>query len=376
MFEPTREAGLQRLLAFSQDASARYRERRNFAVEPPAVSQLSPWLRHRLVSEEHVLRHILTEHALSAALPYVQEIFWRGYFKGWLEQHPTVWCSYRSALQATPLTANYQAAIAGRTGIECFDNWSKSLRTTGYLHNHARMWFASIWIFTLRLPWELGAAFFLDHLVDGDPASNTLSWRWVAGLHTKGKNYPATADNIARFTKGRFNPVGQLNETAEPLTETKDHPLVPIVSSPRPALGPHLFVVTEEDCGGELDHTPQPRAVLGLVSPQSSSFAQQAVQNTVAARGGETHRSDCWSGAILAAAKQAGVAEVAMDYMPVGPAAEGMKAAQRVLVAQGLRVHTLQRRYDRLVWPHATKGFFKLKKQIPNLLRALEIDYA
>jgi deoxyribodipyrimidine photo-lyase len=65
----------------------------------------------------------------------------------------------------------------------------QELVETGYLHNHARMWFASIWIFTLRLPWELGADFFLRHLLDGDAASNTLSWRWVAGLHTKGKHY-------------------------------------------------------------------------------------------------------------------------------------------------------------------------------------------
>ena len=71
------------------------------------------------------------------------------------------------------------------------------------MHNHARLWFASIWIFTLKLPWELGAAFFLEHLHDGDPASNTLSWRWVAGLHTKGKNYVASADNIEKFTDGK-----------------------------------------------------------------------------------------------------------------------------------------------------------------------------
>ena len=73
------------------------------------------------------------------------------------------------------------------------------------------MWFASIWIFSLGLPWTLGADFFLRHLVDGDPASNTLSWRWVAGLHTRGKTYAARAENIARYTEGRFHPQG-LNE--------------------------------------------------------------------------------------------------------------------------------------------------------------------
>ncbi len=83
---------------------------------------------------------------------------------------------------------------------------------TGYLHNHARMWFASIWIFTLRLPWELGADFFLRHLLDGDPASNTLSWRWVGGMQTMGKTYLARADNIATL-HGRAVPARGAGDT-------------------------------------------------------------------------------------------------------------------------------------------------------------------
>ena len=104
------------------------------------------------------------------------------------------------------MRAGYRAAIDGETGIECFDAWSAELCETGYLHNHARMWFASIWIFTLKLPWRLGADFFYRHLLDGDAASNTLSWRWVAGLHTRGKPYAARADNIATYSGGRFTP--------------------------------------------------------------------------------------------------------------------------------------------------------------------------
>ncbi|MCK7502530.1 MAG: hypothetical protein MZW92_81430 [Comamonadaceae bacterium] len=87
------------------------------------------------------------------------------------------------------------------------------------LHNHARLWFASLWIFTLELPWALGADFFLRHLLDGDPASNTLSWRWVVGLQTPGKIYLARADNIARFTAGRFPAVTGLATAARPLRE-------------------------------------------------------------------------------------------------------------------------------------------------------------
>tara|TARA_B100001113_G_scaffold339277_1_gene322247 strand:- start:743 stop:1462 length:720 start_codon:yes stop_codon:yes gene_type:complete len=86
------------------------------------------------------------------------------------------------------------------------------------------MWFASIWIFTLNLPWELGARFFLKYLFDGDAASNTLSWRWVAGIQTQGKNYIARESNIRKFTNQRYlNTI--LNENASPLENHKIYPL-------------------------------------------------------------------------------------------------------------------------------------------------------
>ena len=132
-----------------------------------------------------------------------------------------------------PEREGFKRAIDGKTGIVCFDNWVQELKTTGYLHNHARMWFASIWIFTLKLPWSLGAQFFMQHLLDGDVASNTLSWRWVAGLQTKGKHYLATAKNIEKFTKGRFNPEGKLAEGATPLNGPP-HPPYKELTSPRP----------------------------------------------------------------------------------------------------------------------------------------------
>ncbi len=82
-------------------------------------------------------------------------------------------------------------------------------------------------MFTLGLPWALGADFFMRNLLDGDPASNTLSWRWVAGLHTRGRAYAARTENIARYTQGRFNPKG-LNERPQPLDEEMAHPLRPL----------------------------------------------------------------------------------------------------------------------------------------------------
>ena len=191
-FEPTSQAGLDRLAQFAPRSGAHYAGQRNYDFgtnNRSSVSALSPWIRHRLITEREVLTKTLAERGTAAASKFIQEVFWRGYFKGWLEQHPSVWQSYQSGLSSAQSTlestasraSEYREATTGSTGIACFDHWCQELRETGYLHNHARMWFASIWIFTLRLPWELGADFFLRHLIDGDPASNTLSWRWVGG---------------------------------------------------------------------------------------------------------------------------------------------------------------------------------------------------
>ena len=208
-FDPTRTAALERLSAFVPLAGRAYAAQRNY--DRPGhddVSRLSPYIRHRILTEEEVLRAVLGRHSLSAAEKFVQEVFWRTYWKGWLEQRPTVWSDYRRGLNGARnriateggLRADWEAACRGDTGISAFDHWAKELADTGYLHNHARMWFASIWVFTLNLPWELGADFFMRHLLDADAASNTLSWRWVAGLQTVGKNYVARASNISKYT--------------------------------------------------------------------------------------------------------------------------------------------------------------------------------
>lgn len=231
MFTPTRAAGLNRLDAFVPASGSTYAQTRNTDRGPGArgtTSQLSPYVRRRLVTEAEVADAACRRHGPEGAEKFIQEVFWRTYWKGWLELRPQVFERYCSEVAAlTPQAGRaYQDAIAGQTGVGCFDAWARELTETGWLHNHARMWTASIWIFTLRLPWQLGADWFLTHLVDADPASNTLSWRWVAGLHTPGKHYLARAENIRRFTNGRFDPYGELNEDAAPLHE------------PEPALSP------------------------------------------------------------------------------------------------------------------------------------------
>jgi deoxyribodipyrimidine photolyase len=179
-----------------------------------------------MLLESEVVASVRANWAFPAVEKFVQEVYWRTYWKGWLEQRPAAWTRWteavprlREGLSGQQQSA-WAAACAGQTGIAGFDDWARELVATGYLHNHARMWFASIWIFTLRLPWELGAAFFYEHLLDGDAASNTLSWRWVAGLQTAGKTYVARADNIAHYTEGRCTPAsGQLASAAFAITE-------------------------------------------------------------------------------------------------------------------------------------------------------------
>ncbi len=113
----------------------------------------------------------------------------------------------------------------GKTNINCFNYWVDELKKYNYLHNHTRMWFASIWIFTLELPWQLGAEFFMKHLFDGDSASNTLGWRWVAGIQTKGKHYSAQAWNIKKFTNNKFDKI-KLNENSLPKTDGREYSII------------------------------------------------------------------------------------------------------------------------------------------------------
>ena len=283
-FTPTRAAGLARLATFAGHAGELYDRCRNYdlgAEQRTNVSALSPWIRHRLITEAEVLDAILGIHTFQAAERFVHEIFWRTYFKGWLEQHPGVWPAYQAGLHRQiksvskdrRLAANYAQAMAGQTGIDCFDVWADELVRTGYLHNHARMWFASIWIFTLRLPWELGADFFLRHLMDGDPASNTLAWRWVAGIQTKGRPYIAGAANISKFTNRKFCPVHQLATKVDPKIDPVDHLQWPIpdATQAKDIQSDFLLLVTEDDMqvADVLSHPPI--ATIGALATEGRS---------------------------------------------------------------------------------------------------------
>ncbi len=226
MLRPTRENSLKLLENFIDKGGLKYySKKRNFDLgigKKSNVSMLSPFIRKRILNEQEVIFKCLQKFKYLEIEKFIQEIFWRTYWKGWLEGRKEVWIEYRKNLSL--LKCNYKTgikkklynkAIEANTPIDCFNYWAKEIVEFGYLHNHARMWFASIWIHTLKLPWELGADFFLKNLLDGDPASNTLSWRWVAGLHTYGKMYIAKEDNINKFTLNRFSQKNYLNKTSE-----------------------------------------------------------------------------------------------------------------------------------------------------------------
>ena len=402
-FSPAREAGLRRLEEFLPHAGRDYAERRNHV--PGTVSALSPYVRHRLLTEEEIARAVLQRHSFEAAEKFLQEVCWRTYWKGWLEMRPEIWPNYLRDLQTlgkewkvdSESGKRLQAAEQGETGLECMDAWVQELTETGYLHNHVRMWFASIWIHTLRLPWQLGADFFLRHLLDGDPASNTLSWRWVCGLQTPGKVYLASAENIERFTEGRHAPYGLL--ATEPPPIPTDHP----IPKPRPLSpgethrpgGKTLLLLTEEDLSPEGWGLPS-EDVEGVILIESAcsvsdgtkpvsdlvkTFRSQALKSTrerMEAAGfpsvglvsgtGEELKKRLRE---LPLPRHGGQGTITMMRPPVWATRSFVDQIVTGMKEEGIAVRSLRRQWDETLWPHATHGFFRFKEQIPSVLSRL-----
>tara|TARA_B100001778_G_scaffold6449_1_gene5293 strand:- start:791 stop:1933 length:1143 start_codon:yes stop_codon:yes gene_type:complete len=231
-FEASRAKAIERLNDFVENGLSEYSRSRNFDFGPEKrnnVSCLSPYITHGILNEIEIIKKSLSRFSFSKNEKFIQEVLWRTYWKGWMELRPDVWNDYlinlKSIKKKYTKDTNYLKAIEGETNIECYNEWVKELKTFNYLHNHTRMWFASIWIFTLNLPWQLGAEFFLKHLYDGDAASNTLGWRWVAGIQTQGKHYLASEWNIKKFTNNRFENI-KLSENAPPKMSEKSYSIV------------------------------------------------------------------------------------------------------------------------------------------------------
>jgi deoxyribodipyrimidine photo-lyase len=248
------------------------------------------------------------------------------------------------------------------------------------------MWFASIWIFTLQLPWQLGADFFFQHLLDADAASNTLSWRWVAGLHTKGKHYLARADNIATFTKGRFDPRGQLNETAQPLIDPHPYPSPLPLAHATDIVGDRIgLLVTQDDLNPLFVRDKAKVAALALAQWEEGTSppdpnTPKARFNTGAWADAQARLQaefDCpcvslsSTQALTDWAKSLSVQTIATPHVCQGPTRAMFEAALAALKSQSIHLIPLQNPHDQKIWPHCTAGFFKLKAQIPKFLTDL-----
>ena len=396
-FTPTRSEGLRRLENFLPTAGKLYADQRNHDFGPQDrsnVSTLSPYIRHRLITEREVLSAVLARHPYAVCDKFVQEVYWRTYWKGWLETRPGVWkrtwqrvVQQMDGLDRAGLSASYRAATEGSTGIDGFDQWARELIETGYMHNHARMWFASIWIFTLRLPWELGADFFMRNLLDGDPASNTLSWRWVAGLHTKGKHYVAARDNISRHTNGKYFPKN-LTKTPEPLEEPSIDAPRAIAAADAVPTGRFALLLMDDDLGAAslgLD-AAQVSGVAALSSAMQRSpngisahvnrFVAGALADALARAKTDFAASDVlatpWNApsvdAIAAWVTAAGSNALVTPWAPVGPSADAIESLRAPLAELGIALHRIRRSFDQTAWPHCNRGFFQLKEKLPELL--------
>tara|TARA_B100000674_G_scaffold463018_1_gene443589 strand:+ start:144 stop:1361 length:1218 start_codon:yes stop_codon:yes gene_type:complete len=404
MWYPKRETGLKQLERFAARSGKNYTANRNFDLgmdKHEHVSKLSPWVRHRIISEEEVVTAVLKKHSLNGAEKFVQEVFWRSYWKGWLETHPSVWTGYKVRTSKlaeemeinTSLREQYLTATTGKTGIACFDDWTQELIESGYLHNHARMWFASIWVFTLKLPWELGADFFLRYLLDGDPASNTLSWRWVAGLHTKGKTYLARSDNISKFTKGRYTNITQLSSEALPAESgAETDPLIPLpMHVPFKNGVPTGLLLTDEDLNPvhiikEIGSIAAVASFSGVgqrslfpVSSNVSDFVCGAHKDA----GMRLKQMKCLNKSPVAGCKSVeeicewalrnDLYQVVTPHISVGPTRDALKGLSKDLVLNGIKFHQVMTHWDLMVWPHSSRGFFKLRKKIPKILSELHL---
>ena len=416
--QASRAQGLEQLEAFISKAGRAYQTHRNTDLGPGRhghVSLLSPYLRHRLIDETEVLSQVLAEHSQSEAFKFVQEVFWRSYWKGWLEQRSLLWPEYQQQLpgilqrqtQNRRQSDDYNAAVNGATHIPLFNEWCEELVRTGYLHNHARMWFASIWIFTLKLPWQLGADFFVRHLMDGDPASNTLGWRWVAGLHTAGKSYLATAKNIKTCAQarlaGRSDQELGLNKlatstfnlpellSAKALQKTEIRWPAPETADPAGYQANHgrtALLLTEEDLTWMPSQQPQgivalsesPRSVIASSSDVVRHFTKSAIHDGLqrftgyyAALGLPCAKSALDDEALVRWLVEQRMDAVVCAYAPMGPTRLRLRALRGQLACKGISMRMQMRDYDRLVWPHASRGFFQLGKRIPEFLDIMRL---
>lgn len=375
-----RTEALNHLNHFCENFLSQYSKSRNFDFgknKRDNTSCLSKYITHRVIDELEVIKSAHSKYPYLAIEKFIQEVFWRTYWKGWLELRPRVWQAYRQdliKLEGERKNINYQNAIHATTTVECFNDWVNELKETGYLHNHARMWFASIWIFTLKLPWQLGADFFLKHLLDGDAASNTLSWRWVAGLQTKGKNYLAATWNINKFSAKKYENL-KLNEKAAPLFESENFTQIPLHFD-KIENENSLFLIHNLDSCYLLKHKEKKFNHYGVLDFNSllekESYSKNVInfKNQINLEIAEQIKTEFNSNIILKnlddflkVVRENNIKCVIMPYVTCGYENDFISEMKKTI-----KIYYLARDYDQFCFPFSTKGFFGFKEQIPKIL--------
>ena len=370
-FEISRDGALKQLDAFINSELANYSFKRNFDLGPKDksnVSCLSPYISHRLITEYEVAKTVLAKFPYQKVEKYIQEIFWRVYWKGWLELRPQVWTDFIEDLKGLKEDDNYKKAINGETQIECFNDWVKELKENNYLHNHTRMWFASIWIFTLNLPWQKGAEFFMKHLFDGDAASNTLSWRWVAGLQTKGKHYVAQSWNISKFTNNKYKNV-KLNENALPVTDKREYKLNPLNFITEDNSNENLLLFENELNLENKNLKKYKNIYLVLLSNDARriKLGQKVLDYKSEIINDQKKRFEDLQ--IIDEVKFQTLADEINSFDVVHPCiGENFSFLNSIRKKRNLELNFILSEEDKFSWQFSNKGFFNFKNNIPKIL--------
>ena len=373
-FEASKAAALNRLNNFVEQNLSEYSKLRNFDFGPENrtnISGLSPYITHGVINEKEVIEKSLSKFSFSKNEKFIQEVLWRTYWKGWLELRPNVWTDYVAELnkirEEYKDNQNYKNAIDGKTNIECFNYWVTELKENNYLHNHTRMWFASIWIFTLELPWQLGAEFFMQHLYDGDAASNTLGWRWVAGIQTQGKHYLASEWNIKKFTNNRFNNI-KLNENAPPKVSEKTYSIIKQDFNNPQNLEEKNLVIFENNLSFEItDFQDNKFKKIYLISNKNENKSIKLSEKVVKFK---SHLIEDQEKRLKAKSINCEVIDISEIkkiersyglYPTVGENLDYLKS-------NNIKIEFLYRKFDQYSWQYCNKGFFNFKNYIPKII--------
>ena len=374
MFEASRAKALNQLDNFVENNLGEYSRLRNFDFGPKKrsnVSCLSPYITHGIINEKEVIQKSLNKFSFSKNEKFIQEVLWRTYWKGWLELRPNVWTDYLVELNQIKNefqnNEDYLSAIDGKTNIGCFNEWVRELKENNYLHNHTRMWFASIWIFTLELPWQLGAEFFMQHLYDGDAASNTLGWRWVAGVQTQGKHYLASEWNIKKFTNNRFQNI-KLNENAPPKVSEKSYQIVKQDFNNSQNIEDKNLLIFENNLSFEItDFRDNKFKKIYLVSNNNENRTIKLSEKLVKFKSMlitdqeqrlKNKSIDCQ---IVNINEITNIESCCALYPTVGENLDFINS-------KNLKIDFLYRNLDQLAWQYCNKGFFNFKNYIPKIV--------